>query len=84
MSTAGSGPKQDPIRVAAPARRQWLEVCRSRDAKVPLGSDDWEMECGWRSVPVPPTSEPDSGWFLIDSSDDRSSIWARWRIEGGT
>jgi hypothetical protein len=65
---------------------RWLEVVKIRDAHVPTGYDDWYMENGWRCIPVPPTSDPNAGWFIIDdSSDDRATFWGRWRylLDGG-
>jgi hypothetical protein len=48
---------------------------------VPLFDDDREMINSWRCVPVQPTD--DEGWFVVDSSRNDKTEWARWcDIEG--
>jgi hypothetical protein len=65
-----------------PARHRVLERRRTLDAKIPRSADDLEMECGWRMIPIPPTSDPD--WFILDSSHDRKTTWGRWHEAEGT
>jgi hypothetical protein len=63
------------------ARHRFLERRITRDAKIPLSHDDREMEHSWRCIPVKPTNDP--GWFVIDSSRKRSTVWGRWHdVEG--
>jgi hypothetical protein len=62
------------------AARRYLERARMRDERVPLDDDDPEMLNGWRSVPVPPSDDP--RWFILDSSNDRKTVWGRWRDLG--
>jgi hypothetical protein len=50
-------------------------IIYTRDARVPLGADDPEMLNGWRSVPVPPTS--DDCWEIADDRSDKSTSWIR-------
>ena len=39
-------------------------------------ADAPEMLSGWRCIPIPPTADPD--WFILDTSHDRRTTWARW------
>jgi hypothetical protein len=62
--------------------RRVLERVITRDVQVPLGEDDLEMENGWRSIPIPPTSDPDDGWFILEDLDYKT-VWGRWHdVEG--
>jgi hypothetical protein len=58
----------------APRRR--LERVTTRDAVVPVSDDDRDMAHSWRCIEVPPTNDAD--WFILDSSSDRKTVWARW------
>jgi hypothetical protein len=49
-----------------------------RDFPVPISAADYEMETGWRCIPVPPTE--DSSWEIFDRSKDRKTGWRRVRI----
>jgi hypothetical protein len=69
-------------RAAALGPRRWLEKRRTRDFKAPLSDDDREMEHSWACVPVRPTADP--AWFVVDSSHDRRTTWARWRKGGAS
>ena len=65
---------------ARPSRR-FLERRIVRDVKIPLSADDPNMDCGWACIPIPPTN--DARWFILDSSHDRKTTWARWHeVEG--
>jgi hypothetical protein len=57
-----------------------LERVKTRDFRVPISDDDHAMENGWRTIPVPPTNDPQ--WFIVDSSHDYKTVWGRW-IESG-
>jgi hypothetical protein len=62
-------------------RRMIAEVRYTRDFRVPIADDDPEMDCGWQSIPVPPTI--DDGWKIFDSSKDYKTGWRRWHwVEG--
>lgn len=63
-----------------PLRR--LERVATRDARVPYSADDSTMECGWRNIPIPPTDDP--AWFIVDSSNDKSTTWGRWHDAEGS
>ena len=63
------------------ARYRFLERRITRDARVPLSNDDREMEHSWTSVPIKPSA--DDNWFIIDSSHDRWTTWARWHEAEG-
>jgi len=65
-----------PMRSIRMSQHRVLERRITRDARVPLSADDPEMDCGWCCVPVPPTA--DDGWFILDSSHDRKTVWGRW------
>jgi len=54
----------------------FLERRITRDARVPLSADDPGMETGWRCIPIRPTA--DDAWFIIDTSRDWKTTWARW------
>jgi hypothetical protein len=41
----------------AGARRVVPEIRYTRDARVPISSDDADMDCGWQSLPIPPTMD---------------------------
>jgi hypothetical protein len=64
------------------ARRRFLERRSTRDARVPLVAGDDEFLCGWQNIPLRPTDDP--AWFIIDSSHDRRTVWARWHEVAGT
>ena len=56
-------------------RKIILERVYTRDAKVPLVADDWDLDHGWRCIPLPPTL--DEGWEIFDNSHDRRTGWQR-------
>jgi hypothetical protein len=56
-----------------------IEHRYTRDARVPLAEDDLDMDCGWRSIPIPPTD--DESWVIFDTSHDRRTGWRRIRLE---
>jgi len=64
-----------------PARHRLLERRKTRDAKIPRSADDPEMENGWCCIPIPPTADGD--WFVLDSSHDYKTVWARWVFAEG-
>jgi hypothetical protein len=55
-----------------------VELRYTRDFPAPIASDDWEMETGWRSVPVPPSDDP--AWKIFDTRKDRRTGWQRIRV----
>jgi hypothetical protein len=59
----------------------YLETRATRDEREPLTLDDPEMLYGWRNVPVPPDASGD--WFIVDSTNDKATTWARWRADHG-
>jgi hypothetical protein len=56
---------------------RYIERRITRDARIPLTDEDRDMEYGWRCIPIPPTDE--DGWFVVDDSSDRKTMWGRWR-----
>jgi hypothetical protein len=62
------------------ARHRFLEQLTTRDDQLPLVAGD-HVDYGWRCVPVPPDSDPN--WFIVDDSDDRRTVWARWHFAEG-
>jgi hypothetical protein len=61
-------------------RPRRLERVITSDVRVPFSADDPEMENGWQCISVRPTA--DDGWFILDASSDRKTVWGRW-IEPG-
>jgi hypothetical protein len=53
-----------------------LEIVQTADLKVPLSVDDREMNDCWKMLPIAPTCDP--AWFILDSSNDKSTKWARF------
>jgi|HubBroStandDraft_6_1064221.scaffolds.fasta_scaffold1312671_2 hypothetical protein len=51
-----------------------LRIEITRDAVIPFSANDPDMLDGWRCIPIPPTADP--GWFIIDDSRDRKTVWA--------
>jgi hypothetical protein len=58
-----------------------IEHVYTRDAKVPLIADDFEFDCGWQCIPLPPTL--DEGWEIFDHSKDYKTGWCRVRFVHG-
>jgi hypothetical protein len=56
------------------ARRARI-VVYTRDAKVPIVADDWDMDYGWNTIPLPPTI--DDVWLIWDDTGDRKTGWIR-------
>jgi hypothetical protein len=52
-----------------------IRTVYTRDVKVPLAEDDPEMNSGWRCIPIPPTSDPDDVWEIVDTSKDYKTGW---------
>ena len=63
------------------SRHRYLERCDTHDAKVPFDDDDPKMEHSWTCIAVPPSDDP--GWFVLDSSHHRKTVWARWHDAEG-
>jgi hypothetical protein len=55
-----------------------VETRYTRDWPTPISAEEYEMDCGWRSIPVPPTEDP--AWEIFDTSRDRRTGWRRRRI----
>jgi hypothetical protein len=67
------------MRPSSIARLQFIVERRyTRDFAAPVSADDYEMETGWRCIPVPPTEDP--SWEIFDKSKDRKTGWRRIRI----
>jgi hypothetical protein len=58
-----------------------VEHVYTRDFPAPLAAKDYDMQNGWRSIPVPPTEDP--GWRIFDRSKDRKTGWQRLRVVRG-
>jgi hypothetical protein len=58
-------------------------IVYTRDARVPLVADDWDFDCGWQNILLPPTL--DDHWVMIDNSHDRRTGWIRreWLADWG-
>ena len=71
--------RRDPAirsRVVGQHRRRFLETRRTSDLKAPISVDDYEMDFSWRFVPLAPDNDP--AWFIIDGSDEDTTIWGRF------